>query len=340
MRTVLCRLMALVLLVAGAASHAADLVVLTSGNRMTGTVRQLSRGELTFSIEGAGSGGRVDIDWNNVEALESAQRLDVELMSGERFSGPITSPSAGKLEVATDAGAKLIDLKDVVRIDPIEATFRERTRGSVDLGFDFLSAHDEIDWTFNFEARNRTKNYLTEASLSSLVRRRDSETAQQRNHLQIGSRRFLADRWFALGLFEAEEDRELDLDLRLLVGAALGRTLVQSNRTVFALYGGLDLAHEEFSGVSENDDDIVEALAALEWDWFDIGGDIELLIKATTYFALDDGRVRVALESSLRHDIARNYYLSLNLYESYNSDPPEGLEKSDLGVAITFGRSF
>lgn len=52
------------------------------------------------------------------------------------------------------------------------------------------------------------------------------------------------------------------------------------------------------------------------------------------------GRLRVALESSLRHDIARNYYLSLNLYESYGSDTPERREKSDLGVPITFGRSF
>lgn len=332
--------MALVLLAAAATSHAADLVVLTSGNRMTGTVRQLSRGELAFSIEGAGRGGRVYIDWSNVEALQSTQRLDVELASGERFSGPITSPSAGKLEVTTDTGAKLIDLANVVRIDPLEATFRDRTRGSADLGFDFLTANSEIDWTFNIEARNRTKNYLTEASLSSLVRRRSSETAQQRNHFEISSRRFLADRWFALGLLKAEEDQELDLDLRVLAGGAMGRTLVQSNRSLFAIYGGLDVSHEKFSGESANGDNIVEALGALEWDWFDLGGDLELSIDATTYVALDDGRVRIDLQSSLRHDIARNYYLSLNLYESYNSAPPEGFEKSDLGVSITFGRTF
>lgn len=345
MRTVLCRLTAVVLLAIAATSHAPaeDLVVLTSGNRMTGTVRHLTRGQLNFSIDGV---GRVDIDWHNVETLRSVQRLDIELASGERLTGSIAATPPGKIEVTGATGGatgpKMIDLNDVVRINPIEATFRERTTGSVDLGLDLLAANDEIDWTFNIAAENRTKNYLTEASLSSLVRRHNDETAQQRNRFEIGSRRFLANRWFALGLFEAEEDRELDLDLRVLVGAAMGRTLIQSNRTLFAVYGGLDIAHEEFRGVSQSDDEVVEALAAVEWDWFELGsdGDTALLMKATTYVAPDDGRVRFNLDGSLRHDIASDYYLSLNVYESYNSDPPAGLEKSDLGVAITFGRSF
>jgi putative salt-induced outer membrane protein YdiY len=318
-----------------------DLVVLTSGNRMTGTLRELNRGDLSFSIDGAGRGrGRIDIDWRNVSMLESTQRLDVETASGERFLGTITAPAPGILEITTDAGPKNISMKDIVRITPIEATFRDRTRGSLDVGLDFLSADDEIDWTLNAEARNRTKHHLIEVSLSSLVRRHDSETTQQRNDLQIGYRRFLENRWFALGLFEVEEDLELDLDLRALLGAAMGRTLVQSDRAQLAVYGGLDLVHEEYRGASSLDEDRVEALGAVEWDWFDLGADTTFSIEATTYVALDDGRVRLELDSSLRRDVANNVYLSLNLFESYNSDPPEGLKESDLGVSLTIGRTF
>src|SRR5512138_229553 len=160
---------------------AADLVVLTNGNRMPGTLRDLSRGQLIFSIEGAGRGkGRVEIDWRSVAMLESLQRLDIELASGERYLGTIAARGNGTIEVTTDAGTKSIAMTDIVRITPIEATFRDRTRGSLDVGLDVLSASNEIDWTLNGEAHNRTKHYLTEVSLSSLVRRHDSETTQQR----------------------------------------------------------------------------------------------------------------------------------------------------------------
>lgn len=316
--------------------HAADdLVVLTNGNRMHGEIEHFARGQLSFSIDGAGT---VDIDWPNIESLRSARKFDIELASGERYSGAIASTSAGALEITTDAGVKTIDIAQLVRIAPIHAEFTERLSGAIDLGFDFLTAHDEIDWTLNAEVEHRTLNYLTEGSISSLLRRHDDETTQRRNHLEIGSRRLLKKRWFVLGQLIAEEDRELDLDSRFLIAGAAGRSLVQSNRTALAAYAGLDLSREKFRGVGTQNEP--EVLAAIEWDWFDIGADTELAIKATTYLGLDDSRVRFELQSSLRRDIFSNFYWSVNLFESYNSDPPADLKKSDLGLSITFGRSF
>src|SRR5262245_64354287 len=75
-----------------------DTLVLSSGNRVTGSVSGLSRGELSFDIDGA---GEVAIDWKNVESLESPRKLDVDLRSGERVSGTIRSPQPGQLEVRT-----------------------------------------------------------------------------------------------------------------------------------------------------------------------------------------------------------------------------------------------
>jgi putative salt-induced outer membrane protein YdiY len=312
-----------------------DFVALSSGNRMTGEIERFSRGELFFSIDGAGTAA---IDWRNIEALRSARIFDVELTSGERLKGEINSSSAGALEIRTGTSMRTIDIKEVVRIEPLHADFTDRMSGAIDLGFDFLTAHDEIDWTLNAEAAHRTLNYLTEASISSLLRRHDDETSQRRNHFEIGSRRLLENRWFVLGQFEAEEDLELELESRFLILGAVGRSLVQSNRTVLATYAGVDVSRERFSGTGTQHEP--EVLVALEWDWFDAGADTEFSIEATSYFGLDESRTRFDLESSLRRDIFTNVYWSLNLYESYNSDPPEGLEKSDLGLSITIGRSF
>ena len=114
----------LLLLTAAGAAHAQDDVVeLTTGNRLIGTIRSLYRGELRFSIAGAGT---VNINWSNVELLESARMMDVELASGERLSGAVQSPAAKELEVTGEAGTRTVPMADVVRIHPIEPLVRDR----------------------------------------------------------------------------------------------------------------------------------------------------------------------------------------------------------------------
>lgn len=313
-----------------------DVVVLTTGNHLAGEVIEMKRGQLTFSIDGAGT---VDIDWGNVVSLQSSQDLDVELSSGERLSGSIVAAPAGRFVLATPTGPKSIGRSSVVRITPIAGGFLERTDGFVDLGFDILSANDEIDLTLNAEAHHQSRNYLIYAALSSLVRRQDEQTSQRRNHLELGARRLLRERWFAHGQIAAEEDFELALDSRYVVAGALGRTLVQTNRTTFAAFAGLDYVLEDYRDVSGSDD-YAEVLASIEWDWFELGGDTEVLTEATAHFSLGRPRTRLELTASLHRELVRNFYWSVNLFESYDSDPPEGLEKSDLGVSFTLGTTF
>ena len=78
-----------------------DIVQVTNGDRITGTVNGLDRGQLAFGTDAAGT---MSIAWTEVVRLTSTQNLDVELSSGERYSGPISSPSDGQLIVQTASG--------------------------------------------------------------------------------------------------------------------------------------------------------------------------------------------------------------------------------------------
>jgi hypothetical protein len=313
-----------------------DVVVLTTDNRLEGEVIGLSRGELAFSIDGA---GRVDIDWNNVETLTSARAFDVELESGERLSGSIFSPSAGRLAVTAGTTPATVDTEQVVRITPLAATATDRTSGYVDFGLDFLTANDELDLRINAEVENVMRNFITTFSMDSIVSKVDDETAQRRNYFQLASRRLLENRWFVVGRLHLEEDLELDLDSRTLLGFGGGRTLLQSNRAVVALYGGLAADRERYRGIPGTDE-TAEAFVTVEWDWFELGADTQVSTNATTYFSFDRSRRRVELDASLRRSIVGNVHWSVSLYESYDSDPPEGLENSDLGLSFAIGRSF
>lgn len=336
-RVVHCALWA-ALLAAGSAARGQehDVVVLTSGNRLLGDVVALSRGELSFSIDGAGS---VDIDWRNVEALTSSEVFDVELASGERLSGSIAPAPSGALRISGGTAPAPVPMQDVIRITPIAATPAERTSGYIDVGFRFLSANDELDLTVDTEVENLTRNYLTTLSLDSILSRVDDETAQRRNYFQAKSRRLLADRWFVAGRLHLEEDLALDLDARVLLGFGAGRTLIQSNRIVVALYGGLDWDRERYREIPGTER-TGEAFVTVEWDWFEIGGDTEVSTDVTTFFSFDRSRTRVEVDMSVHRSIIGNVHWRVSLYESYDSDPPPGLDSSDLGLSFTIGRSF
>jgi hypothetical protein len=342
----ICKLTLLLLVFTAALAYAdePDVVVIESGNHMTGTIRGLTRGRLSFSIQGGSRGARtISIDWENVVSLKSGNTFDVETSSGQRFAGSIDSPSKGKLEINTAAGPQTVDKKDVIRIAPVLATFRQRTEGSIDAGLDLLQANSEFDLTLEAEAKNRTKNFLSETSYESLVRRSNGTNTQTRNYFDIGTRRFLHDRWFVLGQFDVQQDKSMDLDLRLLAKGAFGRTLYQSNRTTFAAYGGFDYNGERYGAIPGTTRS-PEALGAVEWDFFNFPGRTEIFTNATTFIALNESRIRLEIDSGFEHSFYHNAFWDFNwgahFFETYDSKPPTGDKNNDAGLALTLGWQF
>lgn len=319
---------------AGQALHA-DEALLTSGNRLTGTVRELARGELAFSIDGV---GRVSIEWSNVERLSSDTRMDIELASGERLEGTISSPSAGRLQITGDTGSRETEMRDVIRMQPIAAVFLDRVSGSIDVGMAALGAHDEKDFTLNLEGEHRTRNYLTEASMSLLFRELDGETAQDRKDIALAMRRFLGNRWFVIGQLGWEDNEQLGLDSRAIVGVGAGRVLLQSNRMMLSLYGGADYAVEKYD-VTERDRS-PELMGALEFDWFQVGDDTTASTKLAVFRNLDRDRTLVQIDASLHREFFDNFFWSVTVYEILDGDPPPGAEDTDYGVTFGVGRNF
>src|SRR5690606_39813497 len=89
----------------------------------------------------------------------------------------------------------------------------------------------------------------------------------------------LDNRWFAQAMSIAEEDRELDLDSRFLLGASYGRTFVRSQRMEFAAFAGVNADRERFRG--HRADTLFEAHAGVDWEWFELAADTSIDRKST-----------------------------------------------------------
>ncbi len=324
-----------------------DVVEVATGDRLNGEVRRLQHGQLAFRTASAGAGhdrfaGTISIVWTEVVSLTSAQRLDVELASGERFSGSISSPSPGRLIVQTATGtSRPLDVKEIVSIIPMEAGFRGRTTGSIDFGLTFTNAEKARTYTLDAAAlhRSHTYAYETQIDFDSWLSARDDAERLTRNNLNVDVRRRLSNRWFALATATLQQDEPLEVNVRTLLGGGVGRRLIQTNHGVFSVEGGLDYDGEDYEN-ADTFDHSLEAFAGVIGDWFAVSSSTEASIEARTFISLVRQRARLLLDGKIRRDMAHALYWAFNIQENFDGNPPDDRPRSDLALSISLGWSF
>lgn len=335
------------LLPVGVSAQDADVVVVASGDRIRGDVRRLHHGRLAFrTLAGPAPGGQrwagtISIVWTEVVSLTSAQPLVIELTSGERFTGSIASSSPGHLVVETASGpTPPIPMTRIVGIFPVEDGFRARTTGSLDFGLSLSNAQDARTYTLNGEATHRSEDYLydTHVVLSSWLSARTGADTLTRNDVAADVRRWLPHRWFGIAKARLQQDEHLDLDLRFAAGAGAGRMLWKSNSTVLLVQGGLAYNAENYH--NRDTDHSAEAVAGVQWDWFESGSTLEASFVADTYVSLARARARLDLEAAIRRDIVWDLYWAVNVFERFDGDPPNDRPRSDFALSMTLGWVF
>jgi hypothetical protein len=315
-----------------------DLVVLVNGDRMTCEIKELTRGRLSVKTDALDT---VRVYWGQVDGLSTPRVFEVQTGGGDRFFGPIDHVAPRRIRV-TPAAAPAVELSldDVVRITPFDLTFWQRIDGHVDLGFSFAKADLETSWTLNTDAEYRGHRWVVGANMASQLTWRNDADRLSRNALWLLGSRELSRNWFVLGLGQLQENEELSLELRSVVGGGAGRHIVRSNRTTLLIYGGLVHTREEYVDVPTQDSP--EVAVGANWDWFtSSNNDLNLSTTAISYYALEsDARARVELQSAFRVKFLSNFYFSVNGYDSYDSDPPDGRAQTDLGISLSLGWKF
>lgn len=222
---------------------------------------------------------------------------------------------------------------------PIPTAAQDVLSGSVDFGLSYAKAANRATYVLNAEADLRSGHYETIGRVESWLFHQEDAATLTRHDAMIETRRLFGQSWFAFGRLHGQQDDELELDLRLLFGGGIGRYLLQTDGNVFVVEGGLDYDAEWYQNVDERGD-AIEALGSLEWEWLDVGQATEAILRTTIFLSLDRQRWRLDVDADLRRRILASLYLALNVFEDFDSDPPDDRTRSDLGASFTLGWSF
>ena len=115
--------------------------------------------------------------------------------------------------------------------------------------------------------------------------------------------------------------------------------MVQSNRMILSVEGGLDYDGESYGG-EDSTDHSAELFAGVDWDYFSPTWATDATVAATTFISLERQRVRLDVDAKLRRDIFWSMYWSVNVFDAFDSDPPGDRARSNLGLSFTLGWTF
>ncbi|HWW74354.1 MAG TPA: DUF481 domain-containing protein [Pyrinomonadaceae bacterium] len=326
------------------AKSADDVVVLKNGDRMTGEIKKLQRGELVFKASYMADAVR--LDWSKVARLESKDRYLITLTDGRLFTGslrlsPPGAAAADNFLIGAEQDALTTEQMKVLRITPVEAGFFRQLEGTMDFGLSFNSGNDQYQTDFSSSATYRRGAHTLTGRLDSTFSGQTEGSSTARNQFTLDYRRQLSPRWYAGGIFDLLRSDQQSLDLRATVGGLLGRSLSQTERTRLSVFGGLAGTRDKYSAAAGTPKTTnADALAGVDFSTFrftttDIGARLLVYPSLTT-----PGRTRLQFNADLRVKLVKDLYWGFHLYENFDSRPPVRAERNELGASTSLGWKF
>lgn len=334
-------LLAVVYLLHPGAAFAArtDLVLLRNGDRVTGEVKSLNRGQLQIKTDDIGT---VTVNWAGVVGLTTAGQFDVEMRDGRRFVGRLDTGAAGELTVAGAAAASptTLALIDVVSLAPIRSTFLRKIDGSLDLGASYTQSSGVAQMSFDTEATYRRPSFAASAEVSITFTRTEDAPDTTRYAVQVGYTRFRKNLWMVHPLVLVERNVDQGLDLRTTGAVSVGRYLAHSNRGVVVLAGGGALGRERpVDGASVTNVDALVALDASLFSYDFPKTNVDLAVMLFPGLS-DPGRVRLNTNAKFKRELFKSFSLGVTGYDTYDNRPPAGGSRNDVGVSLSLGWLF
>jgi hypothetical protein len=322
-----------------------DIIILENGDRITGEVKGLMSGQLELKTEYMGT---VYINWEDIYDLVSNEGLQIEFQDGERLVGSLDKPKTKTPEnaeiiiVNTDEGQLEVDSANVVRMYPVGGDFWDRMDLSVSLGFNFDKNSSVGKYNLLIDSIYRDPKFISLARFSSELTTQNKIENTTRNVLGVNHMVYLENKRYRNYFGSMEQNDQLGVDLRTILGVGYGWVPVSTGRNWFTWGVGLAVNLEKPFGQGESDANL-EAVGTLRYEYYKHTiPERTLDIRLSVYPSItQSNRVRADLTADAGWEIIKDFFVGLSFYSSYDSEPASYLgSEHDYGVRTTVGLKF
>ena len=328
---------------------AADQVVLTNGDTITGAIVKKDGGKLTIKSEFL---GEVTMPWSAVKSIRSDAELSVVLPSGETVKGKISSVG-DQLQIAAAARTQTAPLAAVAAVrDAGEQHNFERLLhprilelwiGNFDIGLSLARGNalsDALTTAFTAGRSTRSDKIMLYFNQIYGTARVNNVTSTIASAVRGGWKynRNVSPRMFLTGFNDYEHDRFQNLNIRFVAGGGAGVRAVKSERTQLDFDAGIDYQREDFlNGLNRN-----SAEANFGDNLFYKVSKATTVTQATRLFTnlSDTGSYRLNFDLGANTVLKKWLGWHVTASDRFLSNPVQGRQRNDLLISTGFRLSF
>ena len=307
-----------------------DRVVLHNGDTLSGEIKSLDKGYLSLSTDFMGT---VKIQWDGIKTIDSDYFFRVRTQTGPRYFGAIgESQQRGHIEILHAEGTEDYSLADVVSIQPIEPTMRDRIDLSVNVGYSDFKSSETTTTSFGLSAGYADELSSNILTARSVVNDNSGATDTSTRVDLVRQRLWENPRFFHYYGANWEANDELAIDSRTGLAYGVGRRLIDTNQARLALSLGLQGIVEEDSLGETNES--LEGLAVLETTvWSFSAPELSLESTIRMYPGItESGRFRADGTITLSWEILGEFDLNLTAFGNFDNQSNQEGDDYDYGI--------
>src|SRR5438093_524658 len=330
----------------------ADQIVLTNGDRLTGTITKSDDKTLVIKTEFADD---VTVQWPAVQEIHSMQALHLVTRGEKTLVGTVTT-SDGNLVVGTaTSGTVNVPKADVtaLRNEEEQAAYEKSLHptllhgwaGGANVGFALTRGNSETkNLALAFTGDRKTQHDEITMYANTVYASNDAAGAVPSvtaNTTQSGARyaHNVTTRLFGYGSADFQTDALQGLNLRSVLGGGLGLHVINTDVTTLDLLGGLNYTRESYTTLSRN----FAALTVGEELMHKLG--VSTVLNNKLYFFPDlneIGEYRATFNLGTVTKLSKWLGWQNAFGDIYVTNPPAGKKQNDIllttGLNVSFTR--
>lgn len=318
-----------------------DTLVSTNGNIITGEIKKLEYGLLTYKVSGMGT---LSVKVENIKSVKSTKKFQISTDNGLLYFGSLDTVNGegAKVKIVSRTQTYVVDFKSIIEIYPIKNSFWLRTSGDFSLGGNYSKSSKILQLSFagNLYYRNRKRYY--QMNWNNQVTSQNDSIISQKQSNTISARRYFKQHYSFQGQLGLSSNNELNLKNRTYLNLTGGKDIIHNYRSLF--YTGLGLSgNSEITLDSNVTSYNMEGVFMINYEFYKrTDPQVNITVKTNTYPSFTiKGRWRFDASLDARIEVFNNFYVGANVYDNFDNSSELAADKhNDWGINATISYSF
>ena len=316
------------------ATASAGQLSMKNGDVISGKVTKIEDGKVFVDPDYA---DEFSVDLAEVVSIQADQVFEVDLEDGSTVKAEFVEGGDGEQTLMVDGREMEVAMADLAGAAEPEPWYERTSHADVNMTWNSGNTDSRNNLVF-LDTAIRTGDHRHLGELTIRRDETDGESTKKQDLFKYSYNWLFSGPWYLGATATYERDPIKDLDHRYMLGAIIGRDLIDDSNTFLTASLGVGYTEEKYAGVAESG---ATGLWNLRYEQDLGGGDFSFFHNhSLNYQFFADNNAILKTNTGFRYDILGDVYTTVSLRWDYETEPAPGTENEDSTLAIGIGAKF